>query len=56
MRKFKWRGAQGTLGKQGNRDKRQLKLANSKRKMLNLTMKLLKNNNKKKNVEGDQSL
>ena len=42
--------------KQGDTDKRPLKLANFERKTLNLTMKLSKNNNKRKNIERDQSL
>ena len=48
MRKLKWRGAQGTHGKQGDRVKRLLKLVNSKSKKINLTMKLSK---KKKQEE-----
>ena len=48
MRKLKQRGAQETHGKQGDRDIKLLKLANSKSKKINITTKLLKNNNKKR--------
>ena len=55
MRKLKQNEAQGTHGKRGDKDKKMLKLAKSKKKMQNLTMKLSKTTIKR-NKERDQFL